>query len=626
MMPQLAFMINQSLSYMRNDNFKSAELLLKKVIKIAPNNPEALRLLGIIRAKGGDYVQSLTYLTAASKHDPKNAFIFSNIGNVYLSLRQFENALLHYKKSLILNPTYAEAQSNMGNALYELKRFEESISAHKQAILLEPRYAEAYSNMGNALYELKRFEEALGAYEMAMSIKPTLEYLLGSYIHTKLIIGNWDDLQRTTNLLIRAIEVGAKVCHPHYLLSIVDDASMHLKVARNWLQHLNLQNLNSDNFDKKKNKKIRLAYFSTDFGSHPVALLTSELFKLHDRGSFDVFAFSLKNFGNNDPIRKKLLKNFDQFFDLENKSDFEISKFARSMNIDIAIDLNGHTNGARMGIFAQRAAPIQVSYLGYAGTSGASFIDYILADKVVIPANENQLYSEKIVRLPHCFMVDDSERQPSKKQFTRADFLLPEAGTVFCSFNNSFKFNPSFLNIASKVLLATPKSVLWVSENNETFKANLKKEFFELGVDPNRIVFAKRLEKLEDHLARYSLADIFLDSSPYGAHTTALDSLKSGVPVLTLMGKTYAGRVVSSLLNTLQLRELITHTPDEYIYLASHLANNPKILLDLKSRLKYSIQNSPLFNTPLNTKAIEKAYSIMYQRYMNDESMAEINL
>ena len=282
---------------------------------------------------------------------------------------------------------------------------------------------------------------------------------------------------------------------------------------------------------------------------------------------------------------------------------------------DVAGWVSGHTQHARTGIFSYRAAPIQVNWLGYPGTSGADYIDYIVADKTIIPEQHQQFYTEKVVSLPDTYMVDDSKRIASSRLFSKQECGLPENTFVFCCFNNDYKFNEKVLDSWSRILLAVENSVLWISENNKYFKSNIATEFERRGVNPSKVIFAKKVELMADHLARYSLADLFLDTHPYNAHTTAVDSLKAGVPVLTLIGQSFAGRVAASLLRALGLPELITNTEEEYEALAIELAKNPEKIAAIKHKLANSLLTAPLFNTPLFTKHLESAYVKMHERY-----------
>jgi predicted O-linked N-acetylglucosamine transferase (SPINDLY family) len=361
-----------------------------------------------------------------------------------------------------------------------------------------------------------------------------------------------------------------------------------------------------------RRQKIRIGYFSADFKNHPVAFLIAELFELHDRRQFELVGFSFVM--ANDEMRKRLVKSFDQFIEVGRKSDIEVAQLCRSFDVDIAVDLTGLTQDARTGIFAHRAAPIQVNYLGYPGTMGAEYIDYIIADKILISPEFQSCYSEKVVYLPNSYQVNDRKRVISEKIFTRQELGLPVNGFVFCCFNNNYKILPQTFEGWMRTLKSVEDSVLWLLQDNLWAAQNLKKEAQNQGIDAQRLVFAERMP-LPDHLARHRLADLFLDTFPYNAHTTTSDALWAGLPVLTLIGQSFASRVAASLLNTIGLPELIANTQEEYEALAIELALNTKRLADIKLKLAKNRLSTPLFNTPLFTKNLEAAYIQMYERH-----------
>jgi predicted O-linked N-acetylglucosamine transferase (SPINDLY family) len=429
---------------------------------------------------------------------------------------------------------------------------------------------------------------------------------------------SWADWDNSVGVIAKKVMVNEKVLSPFSLLALSDDAFLNKKCSETYSQERYLAHSDLGPIHKAaKKEKIRIAYFSADFRNHPVSILTAELFELHDKNRFEIIAFS---FGVDDKsaIRLRLKEGFDRFIDVENMSDQKIAQLARDLEVDIAVDLGGHTAGNRIGIFSYRAAPIQVNWLGYPGTMGINFIDYIVADKNIIPDQHQKFYSEKVVSLPDTYLVDDSKRIASSRVFTRKECGLSENAFVFCCFNNDFKFNPNVLDGWSRILLAAKNSILWVSENNEHFRVNLIAEFKKRGVDSNRIIFAVREDLMADHLARYGQADLFLDTFPYNAHTTTIDSLKAGVPVLTRMGQSFASRVAASLLNAIGLPELITTSQAEYEALAIELAMNPQKLAEIKLKLANNRLTTPLFDTPLFAKNLEAAYLQMYERYQAD--------
>jgi predicted O-linked N-acetylglucosamine transferase (SPINDLY family) len=356
-----------------------------------------------------------------------------------------------------------------------------------------------------------------------------------------------------------------------------------------------------------------VGYFSADFHNHATGYLMAELFELHDKSQFELVGLSFGPIAN-DEMRQRLEKSFDQFIEVGRKSDVEVARLSRDLNIDIAVDLKGFTQDARTGIFAHRAAPIQLNYLGYPGTLGADYMDYIIADRTLIPLESQSCYTEKVVYLPNSYQVNDRKRLISDRQFTRQELGLPENGFVFCCFNNNYKILPATFEGWMRILKAVEGSVLWLFQVNAWAVDNLKKEAEKQGIAPDRIVFAEWLP-LPEHLARHRQADLFLDTFPYNAHTTTSDALWAGLPVLTLMGRSFASRVAASLLNAVGLSELITSTQEKYEALAIELALNPNKLADIKLKLANNRMTTPLFDTLCFTKHLEAAYIEMHGRY-----------
>ncbi|MBU3578377.1 hypothetical protein ICN24_10285, partial [Polynucleobacter sp. UK-Kesae-W10] len=358
--------------------------------------------------------------------------------------------------------------------------------------------------------------------------------------------------------------------------------------------------------------KIRIGYFSADLNNHAVAILTAQLFETHRRDQFEIIAFSL-GVDDHSPVRQRMTKAFDQFIDASHMSDMAIAQLARQKGIDIAVDLGGFTGDARMGIFAYRAAPIQLSYIGYLGTLGVPYMDYLIADATIIPPGFESYYCEQIVRLPS-YQVNDSQRKIANTVFTRQALGLPQEGFVFACFNNNYKILPATFDRWMRILKATPGSVLFLYAENDWVKSNLQKEAKARGIEPERLVFGERLPA-DEYLARYQVCDLFLDTLPYNAGTTASDALWAGLPVLTLMGQSFASRVAASLLNAIGLPELITTTPEQYEARAIELALQPETLIAIKAKLAANRLSTPLFDTPLFTKHLESAYQQMYERY-----------
>jgi predicted O-linked N-acetylglucosamine transferase (SPINDLY family) len=616
---QIGSLLNQALEALRNSSLEMAEVYLKEALILELNNPHTLRLLGVVAAQRAEYQKAIEFFLASIDAFPENAVAHSNLGNVYAKLRQFDQALSAYEQAALLDPQDAETWSNAGIVFFELKRFEEAVALYDKALAINPNYAEALCNKGNALDELKRYEEAIDCYEKALSINPNIDWAPGVWMYLKLKVSAWENLEANIEVLLAKITAGEKVSNPFPLLAMSDDPILHRQASEIFAHYQYPSNSTLGPIAKHpKGEKIRIGYFSADFHNHATGYLLAELIELHDKKQFELIGIS---FGPNqdDEMRTRLKKSFDQLIDASAMSDIEIAQLSRDLKIDIAVDLKGFTQNCRTGIFAYRAAPIQLSYLGYPGTMSTNYIDYLIADQTLIPQEAQQAYSEKIAYLPNSYQANDRKRVVSDKQFTKGDLGLPEQGFIFCSFNNNYKILPATFEIWMRLLKAVDGSVLWLYEDNAAAANHLRQEAEKRGVHPSRLVFAKRIP-LAEHLARHQLADLFIDAFPCNAHTTASDALWAGLPVLTLMGNAFASRVAASLLNAIELPELITSTPQAYEALAIEIAKNPEKLAALKQKLASNRLTTPLFDTPQFTKDLERAYVQIYERYQADLS------
>ena len=638
---------NKGIALKELKKFDEALIYLQSALNIS-SNAETLLNIGSINLAQKKYHVAIDYFDKALQLEPNFAEAWSNKGNALHELNRPNEAIVHFDKALSLKPTYAIAWCNKGWVLQKLKRFDEAIAHYDTALSIKPNYvigwsskgwllhelklfdqailhydkalninpdyAEAWANKGNALLELKRYDEAIMHYDKALRLNSSMESIAGDLLYTKLKICNWSDFDLELDNIYKKVVIENHDIHPLLLLAISDSNDLHKKSAELYTKLRYQFNSNlSSNLKKVRNQKIRIGYFSSDFHNHAVGCLITELFELHNKSQFELFGFSFTPIPN-DATLMRLESSFNKFIQLGNQSDSEIAQLSRDLGIDIAIDLNGFTQNLRTGIFAYRAAPIQINYLGYPGTMGANYMDYIIADKVLIPADLQHHYAEKIVYLPNSYQVNDRKRTISDRQFTRLELGLPETGFVFCCFNNSYKILPATFASWMRILKAIKGSVLWLLQDNAWVVRNLRNEAQKQGVDPNRLIFANRVP-LPEHLARHRNADLFLDTFPYNAHTTASDALWSGLPLLTLVGQSFASRVAASLLSAISLQELITKTQDEYEALAIELATNNQKLQELKSKLSNNRFDFPLFDTPLFTKHLESAYIQIYERY-----------
>ena len=608
---------NLGLVYVELNRLDVATACYVRATELKPDYAEAYSNLGLVLKEQRQLEESVSSYEKAIALKPGLVEAYSNRGIALQELKQFDEALISYEKAITLKPDYAQAYSNRGITLQELKKLDAAIASYDKAIALKPDYAEAYFNRGSLFEELKNLESALVNYQTALNLNQEFEYLFGTIFDIKMQICEWQNFNQNVFELSRKILSNLKATPSFSTLALPISMTEKRKAAEIWIADKYPNNPSLGPILKLQNQpKIRIGYFSADFYNHATLYLMAGLFEHHDKANFELIAFS---FGPNkkDEMQKRVSQVFDKFIDVRNVSDKAVAKLSRELGIHIAVDLKGLTKDTRLGIFSYKAAPIQVSYLGFPGTLGADYIDYLIADEILIPRESQQYYAEKIVYLPNSYQVNDCQRKIVAPLFTRYELGLPLNVFVFCCFNNNFKINPNAFDVWVRILKGVKKSVLWLLEDNQIAVTNMRKEVQRRGLDPNRLVFAKRMN-LQEHLARQKAADLFLDTLPYNAHTTASDALWAGLPVLTCKGESFAGRVGASLLNAIGLPELVTHTEAEYEALAIELATNPIKLKLIKEKLERNRIKTPLFDTPKFTKNIETAFIMMYERYRAD--------
>jgi len=585
-----------------------------RAIRLAPNVPgfynnraNALRDKELFSEALGDYDRAIAL-------NPMYADPYCGRGNVFTALKRHGEAVAAYDKALALKPDLAEAWSGRGNVFTELKRYEEAFTAYDKALALKPGVAEAWLGRGTVLSGLKRHDEAFAAYDKALALKPDLVGVEGKRLHSSMQLCDWSNFAVALEHLVGSVRAGKANTEPFVFLSVSDSPELQFQCARQWASK-NCPSAPSPLWQGEiyRHDKIRLGYVSSDFHEHATAHLMAEAFECHDKSKFEVTAVSI-GVDDKSAMRQRLERSFARFLDWRNLGNAEIANAIRKAEIDLLVDLKGFTQDARTGIFAYRPAPIQVSYLGYPATMGANYIDYMIGDATIFGPAHEKFYAEKLVRLPHSYQPNDRKRAISARVFTRAECELPETGFVFCCFNGNYKILPGVFDRWMRILEHVGGSVLWLLEDHAKAAANLRKEAAMRGISPDRLRFAKRMPPAE-HLARHRLADLFLDTSPCNAHTTASDALWAGLPVLTQIGETFAGRVAASLLNAVGLPELIVSSAEEYENVAVELANNPAKLGEIKHRLKTNRLTSPLFDPQLFTRHLEAAYETMYERY-----------
>ncbi len=530
-------------------------------------------------------------------------------GTILAESQRHEEAMASFRRAIALRPDHAEAHYNTGTSLLGLGRTRDAIGYFDKAIALRPDHADAYHNRGIAEEEQGLHEQALLSQEKALALRPDFDFLAGDLLQLRLTVCDWLNLDPS---MPERIAKGERACAPFAALLAFEDPELQRKAAAIYAAAKHPADGRLGAIEPKApGDKIRVGYFSPDFREHPVARLMIGLFENHDRSRFDTVGFA---YGPpvNDPMSERIAAACDEMVDLRGISDEAAARLARAMNIDIAVDLGGYTKFARTGIFALRAAPVQVSYIGYLGTMGADYIDYIVADRVMVPEEFRRFYTEKIVSLPS-FQSNPMDRPVSDAPVSRADAGLPETGFVFCCFNNNFKILPTIFAAWVRILKAVPRSVLWLYIAGDAAERNIRASATAAGLPADRIVFARNVPYPE-YLARLRLADLFLDTAPYNAGTTASDALWMGLPVLTRLGQTFAGRMGASLLTAIDLPELIAPSAEAYEAMAIALADDPDRLTSIRQKLLANRSAARLFDTKRFARDIETAYAAMVQR------------
>ena len=604
---------------MKQHNTYEAESCFMQALSIKPDYAKAHNSLGCLFEKQQKLPEAAACYKQALTLKPDYAEAYYNIGNVFYRQSNLNEAETYLKRALALKPNFVEAINCLGNVLMKQQKIREAEMCFSQALAIKPDYAEAHYNRGVTLQKMNRHGEAMANLDKALTLKPDIPYLLGAFLHTKMFLCDWQGIDGIFKRVSEQISAGKPAAVPFTLLPTPLSPAQQRTCAEIFVRHTFPPSADSLwNGEQYAHDRIRLGYFSSDFRNHATAYLMAELFERHDRSRFEITGFS---FGpaNNDEMHRRLAKSFEHFIDVSDKSDLEIAMLARSMEIDIAVDLKGFTQDNRTGIFALRPAPVQVNYLGYPGTMGAYYIDYLIADATIISEERKRYYNEKIVTLPDSYQANDASKKISESMFTRRELGLPEGAFVFCAFNSHYKITPDIFDIWMRLLHKVEGSVLWLLEGNPTATQNLCAEAASRGIAEHRLVFAKRIE-LAEHLARHRHADLFLDTFYCNAHTTASDALWTGLPLLTCAGETFAGRVAASLLHAVGLPELVTHSHAEYEELALALAADPQKLSAIREKLARNRDTCLLFDTERFTRHIEAAYIKMWERSQADQS------
>jgi protein O-GlcNAc transferase len=612
----VAALNNRGAALQELDRDAEAEACFARALALAPDDPKVHANRGAVLVKTKRYEEALVFLDRAIALAPADKNALYNSGYALQALQRPREAVSSYDRCLALAPRHVEALNNRGAALNEIKMYDEALASFERALALAPGHAQARFNRGNAQKGLGRFGEASASFEAALATGADLPYALSGIAECAVKICDWPRTASIAAELASHVTDGKSIVSPFTLMTYDTTPALQLAGAKAFAA-ARFPACKPIHGGVGRHDRLRIAYLSANFNRHPMSHLMVNLFERHDRTKFEVTGIS---FGADDgsAIRARTVAAFDRFVDVGELGDRDAAQALRDLEIDIAVDIMGYTQDARPGIFAHRPAPLQVSYLGYPGTMGADFIDYIIADAIVVPPGEETFYSEQVVRLPDCYQVNDRERPIDETSARRAEAGLPERGFVFCCFNNNYKITAPVFDVWMRLLSNVDGSVLWLLRDNDAAAGNLKREARSRSVDPARLVFANRIEQPQ-HLARHRLADLFLDTLPYNAHSTCSDALWAGLPVLTCTGKSFAGRVAASLLHAVGLPELVTGSLADYAARALWLAEDQSLLGEIRKRLMENRLNCPLFDTDLSRRHLEAAYKRMWRSLRRGE-------
>jgi protein O-GlcNAc transferase len=625
---------NQANILEKQDRFDEAITCLKHCIQFKPDWAEAHNNLGNLSTKRGFIDDAIFYCQKAIQIKPELDEAHINMGNTFKDMGSYGKAIDCYRKALQIRPQNAAAYLNLGVTYREFGQPAGAIECFQKAAQLNPQFAEAHNYMGVVLAEEGRRGEAIDCFQKAVAINPEYTEAYSYLIHQLQHTCDWNLLFRFSEkldlLITRAMDNGQSIMEPPFLcMARCSDPLMNFTVAKTWsrktLKHLlDAPALFAFESRRQKKPKLTIGYLSCDFHDHATAHLMLGLFGRHNREKFEVHCYS---YGpeDNSRYRKQIIRESDQFIDIRGHSHIDAAKRIYEEEVDILVDLKGHTRGTRLGILAYRPTPVQVHYLGYPGTTGADFIDYLIADRIITPEDHAAYYSEKLVYLPDCYQANDDQQEIAAQNLTRKELGLPDKGFVFSSFNLPYKIDPVMFDCWMRILQQVPDSVLWLFDDNPNARRNLSTEAANRGVEPDRLVFAKKIEKAK-HLSRLKSADLVLDTRIVNGHTTTSDALWAGVPVITLQGSHFASRVSSSLLHAVGLPELVTDSLTEYEKLAVQLVSQPSRLNALRQKLNINRLKKPLFDTARFVKNLEFAYMEMWRIFLEGRAPAPINV
>ena len=601
--PEVFFRLGTA--FLQKKYYERAIDYLKQAINLNNNEPNYYNNIGIAYSKLKLCRNAVENYEIAINLNKNFLDAIINLGIEYRKLNKLDLSRVCFEKANILSPNNYLVYNNLGNLFKDFADLDSAISFYNKAIKIKKDNTDAYNNKAEIFLLQKKFGDAINNFKKVLDYNKNFDFTFGKYVHSKMHICDWENYDENILKLINEINNGNRVIEPFVLLSLTDSLKLQLKNA-NIYKNVKFSKQNSYSNLVKKNpaKKIKIGYFGAEFYNHPVLQLTKDIFKNHNKLKFEIYGFYHGRI--KDKLHYEIQKFFKKFFDISKKTDDEVLDICHKVGLDIAVNLTGYTADSRNEIYQKRIAPVQISFVGYSGSMGVDFIDYIIADKCLIPKEKFKYYTEKVIYMPDSFFPNQSKIKISSKNFTKKNLNLPQNNFIFGSFNNSYKITPKIFRTWMKILNRTSNSVLWLLNNNDKATENLIKTSESYNVDPKRLIFAEKLP-YDEHLKRFDKMDLFLDTFPYNAHTTASEAIRREVPIITMMGESFASRVCGSLLNSIGMKDLITMDLIAYENLAVKIANSKKIYNELKKKIK-SANSKKLFNSKYYTKNLEELF------------------
>jgi len=609
--------VNRGNALLQLDRAEEALAAFDSVLALHPDHAGALGNRVTALKVLGRYDEALATCRAILDRIPDSIAALEDYGSVLLLLRRAEEALAIFDRLLAMAPDHRNAFKNRVDLLHVLGRHEEAVEGYDRLLAAGPHDADMLYKRGKSLWTAGKREAAIDSYERARALDHPRA--LGELAMCRMRVADWREADALATLLSRRI-AAEEFVDPFVTLVYGLHQREQFEAARHFVgTKVSAAPKPFVHKAAKQPDKLRIAYVSSDFRQHPVGTAIAELLERHDRTRFEIIGVSYGADDKSD-TRARIAAAFDEFHDVASDSDdYHIATLLNERQVHVAVALNGLTGGGRLGVLARRPAPIQVSYLGYAGTTGAGFVDYVLADETTLPFDQQPFFAEKIVQLPGCYHANDTTRQLPARTPTRSELGLPDQGMVFCCFNQSYKITAAMFDVWMRLLARIPGSVLWLTKMDDLTHGNLRREAAARGLDPARLIFAPRVDRVEDHLGRQRAADLFLDTLPYNAHSTTCDALWAGVPVVTCAGSTFPGRVAASMLKAAGLPELVTNSLEDYEALALALATDPARLAAVRRKLADNRAICPLFDGDRFRRNIEAAYSTMWDIHRRGE-------